>query len=237
MNMETKNMATYMLYQPGMTCWTTTADILAELGGINPRCPVCAGEMFPLGSIGKFTCFHCPDGPDLSMPMVPAEVSFTDKAINFEEFMEQLHKRIIESGNVETKTFFECFLQQQLPVQFKLLADSGWDGMVNAGDFDLLYPMAIEILRDAATASASDANYSVIYDQASEVSRAFCDYLNDFFQCAGDYAFTFIPIVSYTQIAVEAGLVELLDNEMISLTPAGMAAAKSVEQQISASSN
>lgn len=46
-----------------MSYWSRTDEILAELGGQNPRCPTCGAEMYPLDDHGRF---RCPNGDDPS---------------------------------------------------------------------------------------------------------------------------------------------------------------------------
>jgi len=104
-----------------------------------------------------------------------------------------------------------------------------------AGDFDALYPIATEILRAAATREASEAHPD-IYNEASIVSKAFCDELNELFQCSGEEVFDFIPIKPYTQMLVDAGLANVMPGPdgkpMVSLTEQGKAAAAEVDQAI-----
>jgi len=156
---------------------------------------------------------------------------FVNREVDFSEFMEELHKKIQTGGNPAALAFFESFLQEQLPQELKRRAAPEWDGRtVVAGDFDVLYPMAADILLDAATMNASEA-HPTIYEEASAVSLALCQYLNELFQCSGDEGFDFIPIKSYSSMMAEAGYIEIHDGK-ISLTPAGIAAAQEVEEQI-----
>lgn len=163
-------------------------------------------------------------------------MSFVNKELEFNEFMKQLHQRIQRGGNAAALIFFECFLQEELPRELKRRAAPDWDGRtVNAGDFDTIYPMAVGILHDAATATASE-NLPDIYEEASAVSKVLCEYLNELFQCSGDDGFDFIPIRSYSQMMAEAGLVNLTPGPdgqtMVSLSEKGEQVAREVEQKI-----
>ncbi len=161
---------------------------------------------------------------------------FVNKEIDFGEFMKQLRQRLEKEGNSAALSFFEFFLEKQLPEELKRGAVADWDGRtVNAGDFDALYPMAAEILHDAATRNASEAHPD-IYKEASAVSLAFCDEFNELFQCSGDDKFDFIPIKSYTEMMAEAGLVNVIygldDQKMVSLSEEGERIAREVEEEI-----
>lgn len=132
---------------------------------------------------------------------------FINKEIEFSEFMERLHRRIQKGGNAAALSFFKCFLRDELPREVMRQAVSGWNGRVVAGDFDVIYPEAAKIFLDAATRNASECHPD-IYEEASAVSLAFCGELNELFQCSGDGVFDFIPIKPYSEMAVEAGLLE-----------------------------
>ncbi|MCX6722180.1 MAG: hypothetical protein NTY04_03245 [Candidatus Staskawiczbacteria bacterium] len=161
---------------------------------------------------------------------------FVNKEVDFNEFMSQLHQRIQKAGNREALVFFECFLKDQLPAELTRRASADWDGSIlTAGDFDVLYPIAVEILHDAATRNASEAHLN-IYEEANAVSLAFCEYLNELFQCSGEGAFDFIPVKSYSQMMAEAGFVELKKDASgqttVSLTEKGETAVEEVKRQI-----
>ncbi|MEK7562438.1 MAG: hypothetical protein AAB509_02045 [Patescibacteria group bacterium] len=164
-------------------------------------------------------------------------MSFVNKELEFNEFIRRLHQRIQRGGNVAALIFFECFLQEELPRELKRQAAvPDWDGRtVNAGDFDAIYPMAANILHDAASRSHSECHPD-IFTEASVVSSAFRDELNELFQCSGNDVFDLIPIKSYTEMAVEAGLVKLTlgpDGQMmVSLSKEGERVAREVEQEI-----
>lgn len=159
---------------------------------------------------------------------------FVNKEIELDQFMEQLHQRIQKGGNTAALDFFEFFLKKQLSEELRRQAASDWDGKtVNAGDFDAVYPMAVQILHDAATRNASEA-LPDIYKEASAVSSAFCEELNEIFQCSGSEVFDLIPIKSYTEMMAEAGLVKLTSDPdgqtMVSLSEKGEKVAREVEQ-------
>ncbi len=150
--------------------------------------------------------------------------------------MKQLHQRIQRGGKADALAFFECFLQRQLPEKLKQVATADWDGQtVNAGDFDVLYSMAAEILHDAATRMESEV-HPTTYEEASAVSSAFCDELNETFQCSGDDAFDPIPIKSYVQMMADAGLVNLAPGPdgqtMVSLSEEGKRIAREAEGRV-----
>lgn len=160
---------------------------------------------------------------------------FVNKEIDFNDFMKQLCQRIQKGGNAGALIFFECFLQEELPRELKRQAVPGWDGRVNAGDFDNIYPMAANILHDAASRNYSECHLD-IFKEASAVSSAFCEEVNEIFQCSGDDRFGFIPIKSYTEMMAEAGLVNLTrgpgGQTMVSLSEKGESVAREVKQEI-----
>lgn len=163
-------------------------------------------------------------------------MSFTNKEVRFEDFMQRLHQRIQRGGNSAALIFFECFLKNQLLEELKRGAAADWDGQtVNAGDFDGLYPVAADILHGAATRDASEAHPD-IYKEASAVSQAFCDELNELFQCSGDEVFDFIPIKSYTEMMVESGLAKTTfgpdGQTMVALSEKGEEVAREVEREL-----
>jgi predicted methyltransferase len=86
--------------------------------------------------------------------------------------------------------------------------------------------MATRILHSAATAIASEAHPD-IYNQASSVSRIFCEFLNELFQCSGDSNFEHIPIRSYSEMMADAGLIKVNEGR-VSLTSLGEAVANEV---------
>lgn len=164
------------------------------------------------------------------MPLVNKEVLLTD-------FMEQLRKKIEVSGNSATLIFFEIFLQKRLVTAVKEhpgLAPN-WNGRVNADDFDGIYPMAVEILHDAASREYSSAHPN-IYKDAHAVSVAFCEELKEFFECSGEEGFDLIPIRSFVDMAVEAGTV-VVEDGFVKLTPEGEEMAQSVEREIKGGQN
>lgn len=61
-----------------MSYWGRTDEILAELGGHNPRCPTCSTEMFAIDDHGRF---RCPNGddPDSQMEKIMREIRLKPK--------------------------------------------------------------------------------------------------------------------------------------------------------------
>ncbi|MBN1325736.1 hypothetical protein JW977_02030 [Candidatus Falkowbacteria bacterium] len=134
---------------------------------------------------------------------------FVNKEIDIGEFMKQLRRRLEKSGDIAALSFYEFFLEEQLPEELKRRVAADCDGRtVIAGDFDVIYPMAAELLRNAAARNFSEV-HSEIYNEANAVSIAFCDELNEFFQCSGDEKFDPIHIKSFVQTMVDAGLVKV----------------------------
>lgn len=161
---------------------------------------------------------------------------FVNKEIDLGEFMKQLHQRIQKTGNTAVLIFFESFWAEQLPEKIKRAADPSWDGRtVNAGDFDEIYPIAARMLRDAASRNFSEA-HPQIYEEAHEVSIAFCDELNELFQCSGKEKFDLIPIKSFAQSMAEAGLVKIDQGPdgqgNVTLTDRGEKLAEEFEQDL-----
>jgi len=158
-----------------------------------------------------------------------------ERAVQLDVFMVGLQKKMREGENTNALTFFELFLKNALPNEVRRQAAKGWDGLVNAGDFDVIYPMAARTLLDAATTNASEVHPDT-YKDASTVSQAFADELNDVFQCSGDDRFEFLPIKSYSQMMAEAGVVDLSRDSdgqtTISLTPKGKELARQVREEI-----
>jgi hypothetical protein len=150
--------------------------------------------------------------------------------------MVQLKQRIEKTKNSEALLFFEFFLEGQLPLKVQqAVTVSHWDGQVNAGDFDEIYPMAVRILHDAATAEASEP-HSNVYEVASAISAAFCEELDEVFQCSGDHVFDFIPIKSYSAMMAVAGLVTLSSGPagqtLVSISEKGRALASQLAEEM-----
>lgn len=160
---------------------------------------------------------------------------FVNRSILFSKFMRQLRQRIEKNDNPYAITFFEFFLERQLPEEVRRRVAHDWDGQVNAGDFDVIYPMAASILHDAATREASET-HSETYIAATAVSLTICAELNELFQCSGEEAFDPLPIRSYSEIMAEAGLVDLAlgsdGQTMVSLSEKGQRVAHEVEEEI-----
>lgn len=150
--------------------------------------------------------------------------------------MEGLHRRIESQDNSNAQIFFEIFLQKGLVEAIKNYPGiaPNWDGRVNAGNFDVIYPLAVDILRNAAFRNFSE--HSNTYADAHAVSVNFCEELNEMFQCTGEEKFDLISVKSYVDMAVEAGVVEI-KNGMVSLTPEDEKVAQSVEREIKGGQN
>ncbi len=161
------------------------------------------------------------------MPFVNTEVKLT-------YFLQALRRRIESIDDPAALIFFDNFLQEELIKEVKARV-TDWEGFVNAGDFDAIYPIAVEILRSAAGRNFNEAHPD-IYDEAHSVSVAFCEELNDMFQCSGDDIFDLVPIKSFVDTAVEAGVVEVEDG-LVQLTPEGVETAQDVEGGIKSKQN
>lgn len=159
---------------------------------------------------------------------------FNDKkVVTVDDFMKQVHARIEKGGNSDALLFYEIFLQKGFLEKIKATAETvpGWDGSAIAGDFDFIYKIAASILHDAASREYSEVHPN-IYKDAHAISVAFCEELNEFFECSGeDRLFDLIPIKSYVEMAVEAGTVKV-EGGFVKLTPEGEELAQSVEREI-----
>lgn len=118
--------------------------------------------------------------------------------------MQAVRRRILKSENEDAMIFFDSFLGDHFIEEIKPNFRDGWDGLVNAGDYDQLYPLVAEILFDAATRNHSEGHVN-IYKDASAVSLAFCEELNEVFQCSGNETFIFIPIRSFSEMMIKSG--------------------------------
>ncbi len=80
-----------------------------------------------------------------------------EKIINIKDFLEQLYKRLKAKGDSGALIFYEVFLQNSLVDKLKATGQSvpNWDGSVNAGDFNFIYPFAVDILFDALPAGVN----------------------------------------------------------------------------------
>ena len=130
---------------------------------------------------------------------------FINKDISLVEFIQNVRIRILRSKSKEAEIFFNSFLGDSLVEEIKPNLPADWNGLINAGEFDILDPLVVvEILFDAATRNSSEG-HGDIYRDASAVSFAFCEELNEVFQCSGDEIFNFIPIKSFSEIMAELG--------------------------------
>ena len=155
---------------------------------------------------------------------------FVDKIIKMKDFLDGLHERLKKGGDSHALIFFECFLQNDLEGALKEHTVPNWDGSVSAGDFDGMYPFAANMLHDAASSGYSEAHPDV-YKDAHAVSVVFCEELNEIFECTREESFNLIPIKSYAEMMVEAGLIEAKDG-FVRLTPKGKEVAENVEREI-----
>jgi hypothetical protein len=129
---------------------------------------------------------------------------FINKDILLAEFLQAVRRRILQSQNEDARIFFDSFLGNHLLEEIKADLPDDWSGSFNAGDFDELYPLVAEILFDAATRNDGEGHAN-IYEDASAVSLAFCEEMNEVFQCSGNETFIFIPIKSFSEIMIESG--------------------------------
>jgi hypothetical protein len=136
-------------------------------------------------------------------------MSFTNRDVLLTDFLAKVRQRISDSNNPDALAFFDNFLQGELSERLKKMVCDDWDGIVNAGDFDQIYPLVASILHETASRLASEIDPNT-YGVASAVSFAFQEELNDFFQCSGEEAFEFIPIKSWSEIMAEEGLVDIV---------------------------
>lgn len=142
-----------------------------------------------------------------------------EKSILIQDFLSQLHEKI-KTDAPSSLIFFEAFLKDQLIEDFREEFDlpANWGkfvnvGLVNAGDFDQIYPMAAAILYEAAGRNYSEVHPD-IYKEAHGISTAFCELLNEVFECSGDDGvFDLIPIVSFAEAAIAAGVVTVKKPE------------------------
>ena len=160
---------------------------------------------------------------------------FVNKEILLSDFLKSLRKRIESSGNTGALIYFETYLEDGLIEAVKERSIS-WNGLCNAGDFDRIYPIAVKIIREAAGRNLSEAHPDT-YQQAHAVSVAFCEELNETFQCSGDDKFDLIPIKSFVSMAVETGSVRVEDDGSVQLTPKGEEMARETEAGIKSRQN
>lgn len=157
---------------------------------------------------------------------------FVNKEIRITDFLEWLRKKIESQDNPNIRIFFKSFLQKELVEAIKKHpgVTPDWDGRVNAGDFDVIYPLAADILYNAASANFSEVHPDT-YTCAHAVSTVFCEELNEIFQCSGEEKFDLIPIKSFVDMTVEAGMVKI-KNGMVIPTFEGEKAAQNIKRKI-----
>lgn len=126
---------------------------------------------------------------------------FVNKEIQLREFLMRVQERLVQKGG-ESVVLFEHYVLNELRPEG---TPEGWDGIVNAGNFDEIYPRAVEILHETASRLLGES-HPTVYQDADGVSTAFCEELNEFFECSGEHLFRCIPIRSHTEMMIEAGL-------------------------------
>ncbi len=142
---------------------------------------------------------------------------FQNKDIPLPEFLGQVRRRVEQTGG--DLTLFDATLKTGLGQEFRgrLEHPESWDGLVNAGDFSYIYPLAAEMLRSTASTLYSEAHPD-IYKAAHGLSEAFCGQLNDTFQATEEHAFEVVPIKSWAEMLAEAGFVTI-ENGMVKPVP------------------
>ena len=157
---------------------------------------------------------------------------FRNKVISLSSFLGTVRTRLEQDSDSSTLTFFDTSVSGlQRELQERGMVRVGREDLaVNAGDFDVIYPVAAGLLREAASSLYSEAHPDS-YQLAHQVSEAFCGQLNETFECTGKEEFELIPVKSYVEMMAEAGLVRV-DNGMVSLTSQGEATAQSFGKEI-----
>lgn len=161
-------------------------------------------------------------------------MSFVNKEIELTDFLKKLRQRIESASDSSILVLFDTTLPEELAEAVKEHT-TGWSGRSNAGDFDHIYPLAVNILRETAGRMFSEV-HSGIYKEAHAISVAFCDELNEMFQCSGADKFDLIPIKSFVDMAVEADTVRVEDDS-VQLTPKGEEMARETEAEIQSMKN
>jgi hypothetical protein len=161
------------------------------------------------------------------------------ESIKIADFLERVHKRLKEKDSLDSDAliFFEIFLQKHIIEKINELgiALPNWQELeLTAGDYDGVYNVAAEILHDAASRNFSE--HSDTYKTAHAVSEVICNELNEIFEFKGEEVYELIPIKSFLEMAVEAGVIKIEDG-MVELTPEGEEEAESIERQIKGSQN
>lgn len=129
---------------------------------------------------------------------------FENKEIQLSDFLEGVRKRIKAGGNEDALRFFESFLRNDLVREIEKHPDRipDWQGEAEASDFDKVYPMAVDLLADAAVRNFREELDT--YALADAVSAAFCEEINSTFNLSGDDAFKLTTIGSFTRKAFKA---------------------------------
>ncbi|MBI3985142.1 MAG: hypothetical protein HY344_04395 [Candidatus Levybacteria bacterium] len=142
-------------------------------------------------------------------------MTLQNREIPLPQFLGQVRTRVEQSGNSGALILFDTTLQTGLRQEFqqRYRISEEWAGTVDAGDFDHIYPLAAGMLRDSASSLYSEAHPDS-YLAAHEVSEAFCGELNEVFQATEEDAFELLPIKSWADMMVDAGLVTI-ENGMV----------------------
>lgn len=146
-------------------------------------------------------------------------MTFQNREIPLREFLGQVRTRVEQAGGdlILFDTTLQTGLQHEFQQRYRI--PDAWNGIVNAGDFDQLYPLAAEMLRSSASSLYSKAHPD-IYQHAHGISEAFCGELNGVFQATEDEAFELLPIKSWADMMSDTGLVTI-ENGMVIPTPMG----------------
>jgi len=140
------------------------------------------------------------------------------------EFLRGVQERLEEDGSA--KIFFEVFLADNLMAELnRNTPDVSVDletEILDQETWQAVYSIAAGILWDAACRNSSEAHPD-IFEEATKVSIAFCEEVNDRLH----FGFEAILIKSPTAMMAEAGLVKVVDG-FVELTPTGEQAAKEI---------
>lgn len=127
---------------------------------------------------------------------------FVNKKVHIDDFLKQLHERLKTKDHEDALTFFEHYLQNDLRKEIEGVTIPNWDGYVNAGDFDKIYPLVANLLWEIAARNSSE--HLDEYSEANAVSIAFCEELNEFFECSGEEKYESLPIKSFADMVVKS---------------------------------
>ncbi len=157
--------------------------------------------------------------------------------MNVTEFLKKLSARLggENNGDSDALIFFKCFLDKDSlieAVERSARVPAGWhEADLSEDAWAILYNIATNTLRSAASTNYSEAHPDV-YDNADEVSQAFCAEMKN----SLDIDVEPIKIESYIKQMERAGMIKVEDG-FVKLTPEGKETAKNVEREIKGSSN